>query len=71
MSLFHTYEEKPLTLKRKLLLWAMLFVLIPGFCFLYGKSELQAASYKELSRTTGQAVTTALPKELPTNIYDF
>lgn len=70
MTIFHQYEEKPLTLKRKLQIWAMLYVLVPAFAALYGYSERINAHWAEVERINSQPIEVALPEQLP-NIYDF
>lgn len=71
MTIFTQYEEKPLTPKRKLSIWLMLFILVPLVSYASGKAQLANKHYAELERINSQPVNVALPNELPTNIYDF
>lgn len=69
MTIFHQYEEKPLTLKRKLLIIAMIFVIVPAWAWIYGKHEYkQSREYQH-----SQPVNVALPAELEeaANIWEF
>lgn len=58
--------EKPLTLKRKLLIWAMIFTLTPLLAYAYGNHEYKQSDMHKLA----QPVNVALPAEL-SNIWEF
>lgn len=71
MNIFLEETTKPLTTKRKLKLYAMILVLVPSFAYLYGIGERAKQHELAIERINSQPVEVALPKELPTNIYDF
>lgn len=66
MNIFTQYEEKPLTLKRKLSIIAMIFIIVPAWAWIYGKHEYKHSDLRRASLP----VEIALPEQLP-NIYDF
>ena len=66
MTIFTQYEEKPLTTKRKLQIWAMLFIGIPALAYAYGNHEWKQSD----SRRMMMPVSMALPAQLP-NIWEF
>lgn len=69
MTIFTQYEEKPLTLKRKLSIIAMIFAIVPAWAWIYGKHEYKHSDTHKLS----QPVNVALPSELEeaTNLWEF
>lgn len=71
MNIFTQYEEKPLTLKRKLGIIAMIFTLVPAMAWCYGKHELITSHQEQVRRINSQPIEVALPAELPNNVYDF
>ena len=65
-------QEKPLTKRNRLIIYAMCFVLIPSLSYLYGIGERNTAHLAEIERVNSQPVEVALPKELPEdNIYNY
>jgi hypothetical protein len=71
MNIFLEETTNPLTIKRKLKLYVMILVLVPSFAYLYGIGERMNERYSAIERINSQPIDIALPKELPTNIYDF
>ena len=70
-NIFLEEQEKPLSKRNRLRIYALCFVLIPSLSYLYGIGERNKAHYAEIERINSQPVDVALPKELPNNIYDF
>ena len=65
MTIFTQYEEKPLTLKRKLLIIALVFTIVPAWAWIYGKYEYKQSDIRRASLPVG----VALPEQLP-NIWE-
>jgi len=71
MNIFLEETTKPLSTRRKLKLYAMIVILTPSLAYLYGIGERMQQHEAAIERINSQPVDIALPKELPTNIYDF
>ena len=69
MTIFTQYEEKTLTLKRKLLITAMIFIIVPAWAWLCGKHEYRHSDQRRMA----MPVSLALPAQLPTNskVWEF
>jgi len=71
MNIFLEETTKPLSTRRKLKLYAMIVILTPSLAYLYGIGERMKQHDLAIERINSQPIDIALPKELPTNIYDF
>lgn len=71
VNIFLEETTKPLTKRNKLKIYAMAFVLITSLSYLYGIGERNKQHLAEIERINSQPVEVALPKELPTNIYNY
>jgi hypothetical protein len=66
MNIFLEEQTKPLTTKRKLQIWAMLFIGVPAMAWLYGHGEYKQSDQRRMM----MPVSMALPAELPI-IWEF
>ena len=66
MNIFLEEQTKPLTTKRKVLLWAMIVPLTYVFTYAYGYDEWKQSDNRRMM----MPVSMALPAELP-NIWEF
>ena len=67
MTIFTQYEEKPLTLKCKLAIWAMIFTITPLLAYAYGNHEYKQSTQYQHSLP----VEVALPEQLPNNTQQW
>ncbi len=66
MIFFEETTPQKLTTKRKLQIWAMLFIGIPAMAWLYGNHEWKQSD----KRRASLPVEIALPSQLP-NLWEF
>lgn len=71
MTIFTQYEEKPITPKRKLLIIALVFTIVPAWAWIYGKHEYKHSDLRRASLPVEVALPAELEPTTPSNIYDF